>query len=146
MLRCARSPESRRIPTGSCLASQLFKDANGVGDAALQRVDCIDEQQAIVGYSRRKRETRQFALAQRHENLHQAVRVRALGWITQRVRDADVRREVGPTDEGRARPGICAVALCAPHAEFQQQVPTTALVNARRFGGDKRLIVEMIEQ
>ena len=126
---------------------QFFKDANGVGDAALQRIDRIDQQQAIVGIQLGVSAKRaEFALAQRHENLHHAVRVRAFGRITQRVRDADVRREVGPADEGRARPGIRAIALRAPHAEFQQQLPATALVNARRFGGDERLIVEMIEQ
>ena len=30
-------------------AAQFFKDANGVGEAAFQCVDRIDEQQAIVG-------------------------------------------------------------------------------------------------
>ena len=136
------------MPTGWCpLRLQFFKDANGVGDAALQRVDRIDQQQAVVGIQFGvSAERAQFALAQRHENLHHAVGVRALGRIAQRVRDADVRREVGAADERRARPGIRAIALRAPHAELQQQLAATAFVDARRLGGDERLIVEMIEQ
>ena len=49
MARCARSPESSRMPIGSVpLAPQLLEDLDRVGDAAAERVDRVHQQHAVV--------------------------------------------------------------------------------------------------
>jgi hypothetical protein len=117
------------------------------GAAALQGVYGIDQQQAIVGIDLGVGvKSPQLPLTQTHKDLHHAMRVRPLGRVTQHVRDAHVGGEIGAADEGRPRSCAGPTLLRPPQAKLQQQPPSPAVANTRRFGGDECLVVEVVEQ
>jgi len=74
------------------------------------------------------------------------VRVRALWWETQQVRDAHIGRKIRAADDRSARAGVGAVVLGAAHAKLQQHLPAPALLDTRGLGGDQCLKIELVEQ
>ena len=104
------------------LAPQLLKDPDGIGDAALQGVDGIHQQQAVVGIDVGVgAKGIQLAHAQAHEHLDHAVGVGALGRIAQHVGKAHVGAKIGSTDEGRPRAGIGSLLVPPAQPELQHQ-------------------------
>ena len=93
-------------------ASQFLEDADGVRHAALERVDGVDEQQAVVGIDVGVgAEGAEFAHAQGHEELHHAVGVGSLRLEAHGCRKTHVRRVAGAADQGGACAGVGAPLL-----------------------------------
>ncbi len=126
---------------------QLLEHGHRVGDPALEGVDGVDQQQALVGVQLGVgAEGSQLALAGGHEDLDHAVGMCALRGDVQHVGDADVGGEVGTTDQRRSGARVGSLLRAAPHPELQHRPLPPALVDPGGLGGDEGLVVEVVEQ
>ena len=148
MLRWARSPESRRMPTGSCPLRRSSSKTRMAFGTPLSSVSTVStSKQAIVridvGVGAKGA---QFAHAQRHEELHHAVGVGAL-WLEAHVcGETYIRRIACAADQGGACARVGAAFLRAAQTELEHR-PTKAVVgHPRCLGRDERRIVEVVEQ
>ena len=95
--RYARSPESRRIPTGRWPSAQPLEHVDGVGDPGLQRVDRVDQEQAVVGVGVRVGlERSELALAECDEQLDHRMGMGSRRWDAEAVPDGRVDVETAP--------------------------------------------------
>ncbi|GBE23662.1 hypothetical protein BMS3Bbin01_03047 [bacterium BMS3Bbin01] len=129
------------------LSAQFLEHGDGVGNAALDRVDRVDEEKAVVGKDLRVgSEGIDLASSFCQEQLDQRMRVRPLRRNTEHRRRADVRTEIGATDQRGACPCIGASFRSPAHPEFEYRPSPACLVYSRSLGGDKRRIVQTVEE
>ncbi len=126
------------------LRTQDVEYLDRVGNAALQRIVCVDEQKARVRKELRIGEKRFVLCGEIHDP---AVRMRTRHGNAEQFARQHVGSRAAAADDGSARTVHARIrALRAAQTEFHHRIPFGGVSDLSRLGGDQRLVVDDVQQ